>query len=473
MGRRDVRHGSRLGFWLPVLLVLAVLAAAGTTYWLDRDQPEPADKPAEVAPPPSLELPALTAPEPVAETATGTADPARVRRAVAGLLSDSDLGPHVLATVAGLDGTLLFTDSSGGEATPASTLKLLTTTAVLQVLDPDHTFATTVVKDGAHRIVLVGGGDPLLASARPSRDDYPKPADVVTLARQTAAALEAAGRTEVRLGYDTSLFSGPEVSPDWPADYISDGVVSPISPLWVDEGRPESGLGRVDDPARAAATAFAAALDDAGVRVIGTPEKTRAAPDAAEVARVDSPPLSQIVEHTLAVSDNEAAEVLARQVGLATGAKGSFVDGTRAVVATLAELGVPTAGAKVYDGSGLSREDRIDPDTLTAVLEVAASPTHPALRSVLTGLPVAGFTGSLAARFADGDAAGRGLVRAKTGTLSGVSALAGTVTDRSGTPMVFAVIADRVSLLDTLDARDALDDVATALAACRCSSTGP
>jgi D-alanyl-D-alanine carboxypeptidase/D-alanyl-D-alanine-endopeptidase (penicillin-binding protein 4) len=90
---------------------------------------------------------------------------------------------------------------------------------------------------------------------------------------------------------------------------------------------------------------------------------------------------------------------------------------------------------------------------------------------VLTGLPVAGFNGSLSERFTEtSDKEGRGSVRAKTGTLTGVSGLAGTVTDRTGTPMVFAVLADDIALLDTLDARAALDDIASALAACRCAA---
>jgi D-alanyl-D-alanine carboxypeptidase/D-alanyl-D-alanine-endopeptidase (penicillin-binding protein 4) len=182
---------------------------------------------------------------------------------------------------------------------------------------------------------------------------------------------------------------------------------------------------------------------------------------------VDSPPLALVVEHTLLTSDNEAAEVLARQVGLAVSGEGSFRAGARAVLATLADLGVPTGDATTYDGSGLSREDRLDPRTLTAVLAVAASAEHPELRAVVTGLPVAGFTGSLAYRF-DRAPAGRGLVRAKTGTLSGVSGLAGVATDREGTPLVFALLADRIDLVDTLGARAALDAATSALAGCRC-----
>src|SRR5690349_1346647 len=123
MGRRDARHGSRLAFWLPVLLVMALLGGAGTAYWLDRDRPDPKQDPEQVAPPPGLELPPLRDPAPVAVAAAGAADPAKVRRAIAPLLRDDDLGPHVLATVAGLDGSLLYTGGAG-EAVPASTIKL-------------------------------------------------------------------------------------------------------------------------------------------------------------------------------------------------------------------------------------------------------------------------------------------------------------------------------------------------------------
>lgn len=136
----------------------------------------------------------------------------------------------------------------------------------------------------------------------------------------------------------------------------------------------------------------------------------------------------------------------------------------------LAELGVDLGGARILDGSGLSRRNRLSPDTLLSVLDVAASEDHPELRGVVTGLPVAGFTGSLALRFDSGPVAGLGTVRAKTGTLTGVHGLAGLVTDREGTVLSFAAVADRVALEDTLDARAQLDRIAAALAACRCTT---
>lgn len=447
-----------------MLLVLAVLATAGTAYRLDWSiGPEAAapKTPAAVAPPPGLDLPALQAPRPVAEPATGAADPGRVRRAIAPLLKDRDLGSHVLATVSSLDGKVLYSSGSG-RITPASTMKLLTSTAVLSALGPDHTFTTTAVAAGRDRVVLVGGGDPLLSAA-----------DLKRLARATATELRERGTKAVRVGYDTSLFTGPAVSPHWPATYIGEAVVSPITALWVDEGRDPSGWGRVADPAAVAATTYAAALGKAGVTVRGTPREQSAPRDAGQLARVESAPLSRLVEHTLEVSDNEAAEVLARQTAIAVGAPASFSGAARAVLDEVEKLGVPTDGARVYDGSGLSREDRLAPGTLTGVLETAAAEEHPELRAVVTGLPVAGFTGSLAARFTQtADESGRGMVRAKTGTLTGVSGLAGIVTDRGGVPLLFAFLADRIDPIDTLDARAALDGLTSALAGCRCGGAG-
>ena len=108
---------------------------------------------------------------------------------------------------------------------------------------------------------------------------------------------------------------------------------------------------------------------------------------------------------------------------------------------------------------------------LGRVLVLASSADHPELRPLLTGLAVAGFTGSLEPpRFAaTATQWAAGLVRAKTGTLTGVSALAGTVEDVSGRQLAFVFVADRVRPGDTLAARAALDRLATAVAGCGCA----
>jgi D-alanyl-D-alanine carboxypeptidase/D-alanyl-D-alanine-endopeptidase (penicillin-binding protein 4) len=240
----------------------------------------------------------------------------------------------------------------------------------------------------------------------------------------------------------------------------------------VDGGVEPDGLSRSDDPSLAAARAFAAALGAAGLRVTGEPRRVVVPGGGEELAAVDSAPLSEVAERILDVSDNEGSEVVAHEVGLAVGGEGSFEAGAAAVLSTLQGLGIDTAADRLYDGSGLSRRNRVGAATMLALLQRAAGPDGADLRSLVTGLPVAGFTGSLTYRFAEGPAVARGLVRAKTGTLTGVHALAGIAVGRDGEPMAFVFAADKVKAEDKYDAQEALDRAAAALAACRCSVPG-
>lgn len=465
-----------------IALLVLVLLAGGAAWrldladrWFADEPPSPITEPARVPPPPGLSLPVARAAAPVAAPERGRPlDPAAVRRAVEPLLAMPRLGPHVEVYVARASGGDAVYRHGTGLVTPASTMKLLTSTAVLQALGPDHRFSTTVVAPPrSGRIVLVGGGDPLLTRAPPRDGSHPARADLDTLAAATARRLEAAGRTRVRLGYDTSLFTGPAVNPRWEPSYIPDDVVSPITALWVDEGRGTSGLSdRADSPALEAAQSFARSLGRRGVTVVGVPRPgvaPRRADGGRVLAEVRSAPLAQVVQHVLEVSDNEGAEVLARQVALAEGRPASFTGAAEAVRSVLVSIGVQMTGAVIRDGSGLSRQDRLRPQTLLSVLLQASSAGRPALRSAVADLPVAGFTGSLASRFDTGSPAGRGRVRAKTGTLTGVHGLAGTVTSVDGAVMRFVAIADRVRPPDQLAARIRIDEVAAALAGCTCA----
>ncbi|HET9419969.1 MAG TPA: D-alanyl-D-alanine carboxypeptidase/D-alanyl-D-alanine-endopeptidase [Nocardioides sp.] len=476
MAGSDREHARRPLRWiLGVVLVLALVVGGLATWhydlldrWLE-DEPQQPAEPAAIAPPPGLDLPPVDLPEAVARPLPERPrlDRSAVRAAVQSDLSDRDLGRHVLAAVAPLAGGPPAYTLGSGLAVPASTTKVVTSAAALYALGADHVFETTVVQDGRRRVVLVGGGDPLLASRPDDETAYPPRADVVSLAERTARALRKKGIRSVRLGYDAGLFTGPAENPTWEPDYIPDGVVSPIAALWVDEGRPASGFGRVADPAAAAAAAFATALGKAGIRVEGAPEGA-SAPGSTPLAAVSSAPLGEIVERVLTVSDNEAAEVLLRHVGLAAEGDGSFDGGRRGVRRILESQGIDLRSSVLYDGSGLSRDNRLDPRVLIDVLRLAMDPEHPELGAVLTGLPVAGFTGSLADRMDLGPPEGRGRVRAKTGTLTGVTSLAGIAADVDGNAMVFVLMADRVRKNRDYFARVAMDNAAASLGACRC-----
>ncbi len=337
---------------------------------------------------------------------------------------------------------------------PASTMKLLTSVAALTAIGPDRRFETTVIGTGG-AVTLVGGGDPLLTS-KPNADGN----SLTDLARQAAAALRKAGRTKVTLNFDGSLYSGPAWHPAWKETYRYS--VAPVSALMVDKALLPNGL-RQRDPAKAAATAFAALLKRQGV-VAKVGGRTKA-PDAPVIASVASPPVHAIVAETLLNSDNDAAEHLLRQVALAAGQPGSFVAGAREVRSQLTRLGLWQAPVRVSDGSGLSRDNRVTPLALARL--IAAALHQPTLGDLLDDLPVAGATGTLWDRFDDRpELAGRGLVRAKTGSLRDVSSLAGYLITRDGAVLTFAVMTNGVRLPNTN--RDWIDRTLARLANCGC-----
>jgi serine-type D-Ala-D-Ala carboxypeptidase/endopeptidase (penicillin-binding protein 4) len=406
-----------------------------------------------------------------------------LRSALAGPLSAAALGPQVSAVVADpATGRVLLSKDGARLLTPASTAKLVTSVAALAVLGPNATFTTRVVNGGTpDRIILVGGGDPTLAVNQFPAQDYPQPATLASLAAATARALKSQGRTTVSVGYDTSLYTGPGLAPGWPQSYIATGNVTPIVSLEVDQGRlttagtpedsddPYNLRPRSADPAGVAAASFTALLAADGIHVTGSPVAQAAPAHALGVASVSSPPLSAIVDQMLEESNNVIAENLARQVALATGQPASFSGAVAAVIRELRRLGVK-GGLRLVDGSGLSPQDAIAPATLVKVLEIATTDTR--VRALLAGLPVAGFSGTLSGGqsvFSGIGGAARGSVRAKTGNLGTVTALAGLVTDRSGTTLVFAFMADQIPAAGMLQtAANAIDAAAAALANCGC-----
>lgn len=409
------------------------------------------------------------------------ATPAGVASALAHLISSPVFGSQLGVLVTDLTtGQILYQRNAGSGFTPASTAKLATSIAALDVLGPSARFRTTVVTGASpSSIVLVGGGDPTLAAGQPPASDYPQPPTLLALAASTARALRARGLRTVRLGYDTSLYTGPGLAQGWSPAYVTTGNVSVITPLEVDQGRltasgapedadvPDS-LPRSADPALQAATAFGGFLRADGIAISGTPAQVTAPAGATTLASVSSPPLAEILQWMLEESNNVIAENVARHVAIATGRPASFSGAAAAVEAVLARIGL-TSGIRLYDGSGLSVDDSITPQDLIRLIELAAA--RPKLRSMLTGLPVANFSGTLTAGgsvFGAGGPASRGVVRAKTGNLNTVAALAGIAYARDGQLLSFAVMADKITETNLVPAASSMVSLAGVLASCGC-----
>lgn len=377
-------------------------------------------------------------------------------RALGGVLDDPRLGSRLSLSVLDVGTGRALLDLRGDrEAVPASTTKLATAAAVLAVLPRDRRFTTTVVAgERPGEVVLVGGGDPTLGGkARPTGHVG---ATLDQLARQLRA------RKVQRVLVDDSLFTGPAMGPGWKAGYVDEGSVAPVSALEVDGGRRsrKDSEPRASDPAIEAGRQLAALLGASR-----SVERVVAPRGARLLARAASPPVQQLVERMLTRSDNDLAEALGRHVALATKRPASFEGESDAVREVLRKLGVTL---DLRDTSGLSRENRVRPAQVARLLARVARDGR--FAPLLTGLPVAGFDGTLEERYRKGAArAAAGEVRAKTGTLDGVSALAGYVRTRSGRLLAFDITADGVRLGGTAAAQRALDGIATTLARCGCA----
>lgn len=364
----------------------------------------------------------------------------------------------------GATGKGLHSHGPGRPMMPASTNKLLTSAAALQLLGGQHRFRTDVVATKSSHIVLVGGGDPYLTSKISKKD--PHRGSLQQLAAATAKKLRAKKITKVRLGYDASRFRGKSWNPRWRTAYHDQ--VSPVSALWADEGRIGDGSPgpREHNPPKSAARTFAKYLKKHGVKTTRV-AKARAGHGHRRIASVKSMPLHVIIERLLRASDNDAAEVVARQVAIAAHKPASFSGAVAAIKHTLIKAHVWRSGARIYDGSGLSRDDRVPPAMFAAILRRAIVGHRPHWRAILAGLPVAGVEGSLAPHYTgEHTKAGRGMVHAKTGTLRGVHSLAGYTYTRDGELLILVLMTNHSKQDFTTPVW--LRRLTTAISACGC-----
>lgn len=374
---------------------------------------------------------------------------------------------------------------------PASTMKLVTALNALTVLGPDHRMTTDVLVPEPGVAILRGGGDTTLGSddlarlatsaARYLRAQDLLP-DLVQRPAFTPATCVIGGkkrkstakrpcpqvtppprRPAVKVYVDDSLYGKPKRGPGWTSSY-QPSIVRPVRPL----GR--LGVYQWDSAAEAGGV-FAAALRRAGVKA-ATAGHRDAADDAQAAVAIQGDTVKTQVRAMLQVSENNIAEMLFRQVAVERGRKGTFKGGRLAARDTLRELGLDTAGLRLMDGSGVSRDDRLTPALLTDALEVALdSEQHPQFAGFTSLLPIGGRTGTLSAstgRFTTWPSrCAAGQVFAKTGTLFDTIGLSGYVRGADGRLKVFAALVnDRPQRYSPLSTRQAVDGLVATVNGC-------
>jgi len=315
-------------------------------------------------------------------------------------------------------GSTLFAHNPRLSLRPASNEKLATTYAALSALGPSFRIETDVLGEGQQsgttwqgNLVLKGYGDPALSFAQ-----------VNSLARQVAAA--GIRHVTGRILGDESWFDTRRTGLGWKREfYLHESPA--LSALVVNRGW--TGRYETGRPALMAAQILRRDLRRAGVTVHGGAALGVASAEAASLASVQSARLAVLVRHMDVYSDNFYAEMLLKEVGAVQGTGGSAAAGIAVERQLLSDAGVPLAGVRMVDGSGLSLIDRWTPLGLATLLRTMWEDSD--LRPYLQpALPIAGETGTLQHRMRKAPA--RGLVRAKTGTTNNASSLSGFVGDR-------------------------------------------
>lgn len=392
-------------------------------------------------------------------------DPAVLERTLGPLASSPAVGRLSGSVIDDETGQVLWERDADAPRIPASTTKLLTAVAALSRLDPSARVDTVLARGtDEETLVVVPGGDPTMSGTDRAGPLFPGAGTIA----EAAGVVRTSDLRPSRIVVDPGPYTGPALGPGWAPAEIPAGNIAPMRAWMLDAGRLDPAdpySPRSAEPALAAGRALAREL---GV----DPERVRVATESVEtgeeLGRVSSAELTERVRSMLVYSDNVLAEAICREIALERNPdqQVGFAAGTTAVLDTLTEEGLDMSGVQLDDCSGMSAGNRISAAVLTDVLRSATAPdASREMRDLLDTLPIAAGSGTLVDRFDGAAEAGAGWVRAKTGTLRGISALAGTVTDVDGRSMSFALLA---SGTPPEQARPVLDRIAAELRACGC-----
>lgn len=393
--------------------------------------------------------PTLTAPPATADVTR----PPKVDTLLQHRLHDPRIGRDFAMIVIDAEtGDVLSKHSSTRPMHTASNMKIVTAVNALAAMGPSRRFVTRVLAGASPSdVILQGAGDPLLSSS-----------GLRTLAAKTAKGLPK--RTPIVIHVDGDLFAPASKGPGWKPNYLGYQVAA-VQALAV-RGDHSS------HPARTAAERFASALRAQGIPArLG--RNADAAADAKVLARATGHTVAESVAVMLSESESNVAEVLYRQVALATGHKATWAGGQRAARETLVSLGLDPTGMVLADGSGLSRDVRLTPRFIVDVLRVARVTQEKRFSAMFkrSAMPIAGETGTLTRRYGRYDSrpssCAAGKVQAKTGTLVDTIALSGVATMANGQRRLFSLIVnDRPTSSSPLSTRRALDGLAATIVGC-------
>ncbi|MGG5259259.1 D-alanyl-D-alanine carboxypeptidase/D-alanyl-D-alanine-endopeptidase [Phycicoccus avicenniae] len=382
---------------------------------------------------------------------TYTAADLRLNRALKSRVTTARFGTAFSGTVldAGSN-TLIWTRGGSTALMPASTTKLVTAHNALTVFGPDARWTTRVrTMPTRGDVVVEATGDPGLSSAQ-----------LDAMARLTAAWLKEQGITSSRVWVDDDVFPTPSLAPGWKASYVPDSI-APVRGLV----RDQRGF---SDTSLDVGVYFRDRLRARGIPTASYAGRANAAPTSTTIVLSRGQTVATLVSRMLLGSDNEIAEALHKLVGIKQGTGASWTGARTAQSKVLQGQGL--ALTALYDGSGLSRSDRLSSVQIARIVDRGIDSRYPKLAPMrlVAAMPTAGRTGTLAAKYSrfttSPSKCAAGKVWAKTGRLADVVSLAGFTRAEDGRVKVFAFVVNGKE--STLRLRQDVDMLAATVNGC-------
>jgi D-alanyl-D-alanine carboxypeptidase/D-alanyl-D-alanine-endopeptidase (penicillin-binding protein 4) len=354
-------------------------------------------------------------------------------------------------------GDTIYSKNAGKLFMPASNMKIITSAAALTLLGPDYRYRTTFLTDGEVRDSLLDGNLLVIGRGDPTVSDRMR-GTATTVMDALADSLRAHRIRQISgsLARVGNAFPDSIYGYGWEWDDLGEYYGAGVDELIFNEGMAPTKLRPAPDtardslysgPAKSPAKAYLDALHDALVRksirmdgtvrdsVLPTPFKM----DTLFV--LISPPLREILPALMKPSQNQIAEILLRTIGLERGGLGTADSARKIVGQQLLAWGVQPDGFVIRDGSGLSDQDLLTPETIVRVLDRIQRDT--AFAAYYNSMPIAGVDGTIDTRMKGTLAEGN--VHAKTGTLAKARSLSGYVTTADGERLIFSILANNTT----------------------------